>query len=331
MGSTNSKRDLYYPFDTPEPTEKFIFPNQTYTIANKTLHRRDHANDTSTSMDRGAICSIAEVIIDKEKFTLIQYTYQSRHVVVYYDNKFNYVKSDVYPIHCTDRHKLKNVFVINDKILIIVTADKLILHEQDKYDTLLFESHNEWFYKIDNNKIIVSHKFIYEGSNISFSMRILDADKGYTYTETKYLVNSLLKPNLIYLYILPQHILKFYNSHIRYIVHVEYVNNKYRIIFSYATYLQVVECEDPDEGKIKSRTILQYVSFVDCYKINVLLNKSILFFPNPLNNRDGDNIGCILPENYDLWYKRMIELLKSIYVIDKISADLLRLIVDYVS
>lgn len=311
--------------------ETFNFPNKSLiTTGHNVCLYSDIDSDKSftfKTIREGYPNSFAEVFIDNKRFILILNALGTHYEIMYCDDKLNYIKTKKYPLHEIRICELLNVFLIDQDKFLVHTFYGLGLCEVGKPDIMLFQSQtNDWSFKVDSNKnLIICHSVKYTATQ-SFKIRTFNKTNLSGWTEKDYTVDADVPfKNLIYYYILPRHYMRRYLNSSKIILHVEIRNNKYYVITVTGRDVSLTELED-DDHFIKETVRFTCNHSVDYYKINTYLGKHVF-----LGGDGSDQIGCALSETYEEWYIRMLDLLKTVVIIQKFSTDVLKLVIEYVS
>lgn len=344
MGSKKSKPEPVKVQDIPselflDKKDSFDFPDKILEFAGRWLYTKTY----NTDVGGGQATSVGEVFIDGKRFILVSYNHFSTQHIRYYDENFRYVKEVVYKLPNGQSHgDIMNMKFIDETTFVFQTYCQLIVQQVTNSDTsvekIVFRNDfDPWDYKLQDKNIIIICACRHTLAEITYKIRICDATQNYDWTQTVHTTSALdiINNNIPYndrlhLFMFPNTIIKNYVGIIPHIIWTD-ADDKTKIYHvirytdSNKTKFEVDRWEYID-NKMRKNTILKLTDKSECYKINMLFNKTLFHEGKYL-----DNIGCVLPETYIKWRERMLVFLKGFLIINKFSGDLLEIIVDYVS
>lgn len=271
---------------------------------------------------------ITKIQTEGNNLFVIQYQDDEINHFIYYDENFNIVKETRY---MDNGCQLLKINVIADDEIICMRRDKLVhVNMKTKTTRTIFSGGYDWIFLVDSNRDI-SVVYPYETSDVGKVACIRRFAFKDNYDKT--IFDDHLGPssgllsynNEVYVYLLNPIIVNHYNVLKKRIIdayHDKKIDSHYVTSmtstgittdlwkYSFGIWLNSIALYELPEDQI--------------YKINLLTNRSEIFMGN--NNY---HFSCVI-ENYQRWSKRMTDFLGNLTCIEKMSIDLLLMILSYI-
>jgi hypothetical protein len=270
---------------------------------------------------------------------------RSHHTFNYYDTELNFIKKvewshlrDNKPTHKAqlDMYDLiTNIhFIDENRFFCCMNYGWLVLVDiRDKpHEPLRICFHNDdarWWFKMNNKDVIILYNMIPSNGTTGFKIRQLTATSDYKeYVDMMYDVPMLaIWANQLHFYRNPINLSSWYDKQGFFVIDVHYMTGLHYVIYRRPLDKNRLFVDKWEFTTKFTRTeILELNERNEYYKINSLLNK-------PVINRGGSEyyLNSVILETKEKWNFRMCDFLKRIKCLDKISSDLLLIILLYIS
>jgi hypothetical protein len=281
---------------------------------------------------------ITKLLTQNKTFIVLHRSNNHKCYFDYYDDRLNFVKEVRYR-YPNKSANISNIYLLDEKRFIChLNKDVALINIGNRLRAkILHKSTTKSQYVIDEEKnIIIAYNFADSRNHIfgemvatQFLIKTLYAKGDYTKFKTQQykLPRSFVSSsNQLHIYILLERMITYYESHTFIILKGYYHKevNSYHVVYKHRWWgltVWVDEWNYIDDQWMK-HTILSELNIYTLYKINKTLD---------IPNVDLGDCSSVLIEDYSKWKNRMYEMLKDISCLDRISSDLLLIILLYIS